>query len=206
MFVLLSARNSIDVRTAGVCLAMILALAAPTGASAAVAVRQPFAGVRWTHRTQNEPRPLSIHILEIDLTYPGIRFLITPGNGAASGEVTPQTVRAYVASVNAQIGINAAFFLAASAGPNFDNRGIVASRGEIYSPFDGDNRPWPALNLSADNFATIVGQAVQPSTTTAVTPAIPLYNAVSGSERILTNGRITAGAVTYGEPTSTATS
>ena len=177
-------------------------LALTPAAPAVVVVRQPFAGVRWTQRTQTFPRPLSIHVLEIDLTHPGIRFQITPSNGPAPGELNPQTVRSYVTSVGAQIGINASFFLTSAAGTNFDNRGLVASQGDVYSPFDGDNRPWPVFNLSADNFATIVNQATQPSTSTAVTPAIPLYNAVSGSERILTNGRVTAGAVTYGEPTT----
>jgi hypothetical protein len=179
------------------------ALLLATGAAlpAAVIVREPFAGVRWSHRTQVLPRPLNIHVLEIDLTHPGIRFLMSPSNGSAPGELTPQTVPAFVGAVQAQIGINASFFLTAAAGTNYDNRGVVASRGDVYSPFDGDNRPWPVLNLSADNFALILSQAAASSTTTAVTPAVPLYNAVSGSERILTNGRVTAGAVTFGEPT-----
>lgn len=177
------------------------ALAVLSPAPAAETTREPFAGVRYTHRTQTAPRPLSIHLVEIALDHPGIRFLITPGNGVAPGENTPATVRSFVSAAAAQIGINASFFLTSAAGTNFDNRGIVASRGDVYSPFDGDNRPWPVLNISESNFVQIVSQAVQPSTTTAVTPPVVLYNAVSGSERILTNGRITAGAVTYGEPT-----
>lgn len=171
-------------------------------AAAAEAVSQPFAGVRYFRRTQQVPRPLNIHILEIDLTHPKISFQISPGNGAAPGENSARTVRSYITAVGAQIGLNASFFLTSAAGSNLDNRGVVASRGDVYSPFDGDNRPWPVLNLSEDNFAQILSQAVQPSTTTAVSPAVPLYNAVSGSERILTNGRITAGAVTFGEPTT----
>lgn len=182
-------------------LGCVVVWAAAGPVAGAVLVCEPFAGVRWSHRVQTKPRPLNIHVLEIDLTHPGVRFLISPGNGAAPGEVNPQTVRSYVGAVQAQIGINASFFLSSAAGANFDNRGVVASRGEVYSPFDGDARPWPVLNLSADNFAQILSQAVQPSTTTAVSPAVPLYNAVSGSERILTNGRVTAGAVTFGEPT-----
>ncbi len=179
----------------------VLALAfLPASAPAIITVSQPFAGVRYTHRTQRLPRPLSIHLLEIDLTHPQIRCLISPGNGATRGENTPRTVRQFVTTSRAQIGINASFFLSSAEGANYDNRGLVASAGEIYSPFDGDNRPWPVLNISADNFVQIVSQAVQPSTTTAVLPAIPLYNAVSGSERTVTNGRNTAGAVGYGEP------
>lgn len=165
-------------------------------------VSQPFAGVRYFRRTQKVPRPLNIHVVEIDLTHPKVSFQISPSNGVAAGENSARTVRSYVTSVGAQIGLNASFFLTSAAGSNYDNRGIVASRGDVYSPFDGDNRPWPVLNISETNFAQILSQAVQPSTTTAVSPAVPLYNAVSGSERILTNGRITAGAVTFGEPTT----
>lgn len=171
-------------------------------ARATSVITQPFAGVRYTQRTQTVPRPLNLHIVEIDLTHPAIRCLISPGNGTARGENNFQTVRAFTTASGAQLAVNASFFLTSSAGANLDNRGIVSSRGDVYSPFDGDNRPWPVLNISEGNFARILSQAIQPSTDTATIPDIPLYNAVSGSERVVTNGRNTAGTVSFGEPTT----
>ncbi len=183
------------------CYLALLTASLPSARATSV-ITQPFAGVRYTQRTQTVPRPLNLHIVEIDLTHPAIRCLISPGNGTARGENNFQTVRAFTTASGAQLAVNASFFLTSAAGANLDNRGIVASRGDVYSPFDGDNRPWPVLNISEDNFARILSQAVQPSTNTATTPDIPLYNTVSGSERVVTNGRNTAGTVSFGEPTT----
>ncbi len=167
-------------------------------------VTRPFEGVVYSRRTQTLPRSLSIHVLDIDLTTPGLRFLITPKNASSgTGENVLQTTRSFVAQVGAQIGINASFFYSgANSAPNYLNRGIVASNGDVYSPFDGDDasRIWPAMNLSATNQGTIVDRAS--STGREVTPALMLYNAVSGSERILTAGRVTAGGQPFGEPTA----
>ncbi len=163
---------------------------------------QPFSGVTYTHRVQTVPRELSIHILEIDLTDPQLSFLVTPSNGSASLESTIRTTPSFVNSVGAQAGINASFYIV--SGSNATNRGLVASQGDVYSPF-GENsdysRPWPTLNISADNIAQIVSRDFSQPNGSATIPSIPLYNAVSGSERIVTNGVVTAGAVSYGEPT-----
>lgn len=179
---------------------------------AAAIVSTPFSGVRYTHRTQKTPRSLSIHIVEIDLTDPGVRFMVTPKNvGTGTGENKRQTTRAFVDSVKAQIGTNASFYYTSTtSGSNSDNRGIIASQGHVYSPFgDPDasnttdnNNPWPAINISADNVAQIVNRATPYRRGFEIVPDIPLYNAVSGSEQIVTNGQVTAGQVSYGQPGS----
>lgn len=171
-------------------------------------VSTPFAGVRHTHRRQTAPRTVSIHVLEIDLDAPGIRFLVTPRNAATVGENAARTVRTFVAESGAQIGINATFYMWASA-TGYTNRGLVASNGHVYSPFgeteDGVadvRKPWPVLNISADNLVSIVNRAYPYEIGTATSPAITPYNAVSGSERIVINGRNVTGSITHGEPTS----
>lgn len=181
---------------------LLLLLAATAHESTAVSrVSEPFAGVRYTVRTQTAPRPLSIHILEIDGTHPGVSFLVTPSNGAAAGENAPQTVRAFATQHKTQIAINGTFYSWPSGG-GLANSGLVASRGDVYSPFDGDTRPWPVFNIGADNFAQIVDQATPASKGTAVNPPIALYNALSGSERLVTDGRNTGGLVNAGSPTT----
>ena len=96
--------------------ALALVCLTAAGAHAVSIQKEPFAGVRYTHRIQTVPRLLSIHVVEIDLTHPGIRFLVSPSNGAALGESTPRTVGQFVTSVGAQIGINTTFFFSSPAG------------------------------------------------------------------------------------------
>lgn len=172
--------------------ALAFACLATVTAHGASIIREPFAGVRYTHRTQTVPRVLSVHVVEIDLTHPAIRFLVTPDNGDAAGESTPRTVSQFVSSVGAQIGINATFFSSAGGG-GFNNVGLVASRGDAYSPFEQGNNASPVLHISADNVAQILRRAGAPAPGIGVTPEVALYNAVSGNERIVTNTRETAG-------------
>src|SRR6476646_9158440 len=45
---------------------------------AAQTVTHPFLGVTMYHETLTSPRALSINVAEIDLSVPGISFLVTP--------------------------------------------------------------------------------------------------------------------------------
>lgn len=178
----------------------LLVVAAVCGAvQGSTIVTAPFEGIRYTHRVQTVPRPLQIHLLEIDPTATGISFLITPDNGPAAGENTRRTTTQFLTQSGAQAAVNASFFFL--EGGATLNRGLVASQGNAYSPFETDTRPWPVFNISAENIAQIVNRGTPRAANFAVSPAIPLYNAVSGSERIVTNGVNTAGQVTFGEPT-----
>ena len=47
-------------------------------------VTQPYRGVTYVDYRGTSPRPLHMHVVQIDLTTPGIRFLVTPYN--PSGE------------------------------------------------------------------------------------------------------------------------
>lgn len=164
-------------------------------------VDEPFAGIRHTYRVQTLPRTVKLHVLEINLDDPGIRFLITPKNGT-SGESAPKYVRTYVGEAGAQVGINAAFFFY-DAG--YWNRGLVASAGDAYSPWgEGttDVNPWPAINISKENVVSILDRVFPYGDGAATVESEVPYNAASGNERIVVNGRNTAGEISYGEPFS----
>src|SRR5438067_181664 len=66
-------------------------------------VTEPFEGVRLVHSKSMAPRQVDMWVAEIDMKAPGISFLVTPSNGELPGDTSPQTVRAFVTQVGAQI-------------------------------------------------------------------------------------------------------
>jgi hypothetical protein len=116
-------------------------------------VTEPFVGVRVIHSKDTKPRQIDMWIVEIDPHAPGIRFAVTPSNGSLTGDTTPQTTRAFVTKVKAQIGINGSFFASAGNG-QFDVSGLCVSKGDAYSPFQRGFVD--AINISKDNVATII--------------------------------------------------
>lgn len=73
-------------------------------ANAEETIRHPFAGVTHIHRTETQPRPVSIHVLEIDLTAPGLSFkLSAPQREAGKREAVRQTTREFLEQEHAQL-------------------------------------------------------------------------------------------------------
>ena len=170
-------------------------------ASAAQVVTEPFLGVRHIFQTESSPRPLKIHVVEIDLTAPGIGFMVTPPSSLPNppfingtfAETNLQTTRNFANAVGAQVAINGAFF--ASSGSWAQNLGLTASNGNEYSPWEGgaynNNDFDDALHISPTNIAQIVKMPHSIPTGWETNPSIPrddLYNAITGSHRIVQNG------------------
>ncbi|MEQ9460953.1 MAG: phosphodiester glycosidase family protein [Phycisphaeraceae bacterium] len=166
--------------------------------AAIIQTAEPFIGI--THHqiieasdgstaggTINFPRPVVIHLVEIDPAAPGVSFLMQPGNGPLQGEVTRYTTPNFANTFGTQIALNGDFYADAGAGQaNVTHTGV--SQGNGYSPnwYTGQ----PIFNVDANNVASVLA---------ARTPGgfdslenIPLYNALGGNQRILTNGSITA--------------
>lgn len=72
-------------------------------------VSQPFVGITYIDRTETEPRPLHIRVVQIDLRAPGIRFTVSPPAGTR--EVLRRTTVGFLRQERAQTAINAHFFL-----------------------------------------------------------------------------------------------
>src|SRR5206468_5352323 len=72
-------------------------------------VTNPFVGVTLITRTETAPRTENMHIAEIDLTAPGIRFELTPTGGTR--ETVRQTTVGFLNQEHAQLGINSHSFL-----------------------------------------------------------------------------------------------
>ena len=161
------------------------------GQAQTLEITEPFIGVRHIHRVTTSPRLLSIHIVEIDMKAAGIGAIVTPSNGSAAGETTAQTTRAFVQQQGVQIGINGSFF-SANSGGGLNISGLAASKGDVYSIFEAGRNH--ALNITSNNVASIIrGTSPGGVFGTTHTPATTLYNALTGSERIVDNGLNTSG-------------
>lgn len=174
---------------------------ASTGQAAVIRSAEPFVGVtHWQYiqsATDTTPpvfaRPIVVNILEIDVAASGISFLMQPGNGDLPGEVTRQTTRGFVNSVGAKIGINGDFY---NTNPGYpviggqyftDVNHMGVSNGNVYSPAAGGE---PVFNISASNVPGVFTAGGAGSS--GVIGGTPLYNAIGGNQRILTNGVVTA--------------
>ncbi len=194
------------------CLAFVALLVSSTCALADTQdVAEPFVGVRVSHATATEPRLVDMWVVEIDPHAPGISFLVTPSNGNLIGDTKPETTRAFVSRVGAQIGINGSFFsMAAKNAPSkgqYNVQGLSVSKGDAYSPFAAGFTD--AINISKDNVPTIIqGIDKSPKRTAQLTsakdpkdkplevnigldhkPEVRLYNALSGKHRLVKNGK-----------------
>jgi exopolysaccharide biosynthesis protein len=183
----------------------------PVGlAPAAQTVTQPFLGVSLYHETKTAPRAITLNVAVIDLSAPGISFLVTPRgptpqpvfNGVAD-ETIIQTPRAFLNATGAQLAVNASFFAISAEhtvnGKTWTNDlGLTASKGDAYSPWEPpprtDNNYDDALNISASNVASFVKMPANIVTGYETSPSVSLYNTITGKNRILTGGAVVAPA------------
>jgi hypothetical protein len=176
----------------GILLICLLLLLRGADVRAQETVRRPFVGVTHVMRVTTSPRDLRMHIVTIDLFAPGIRVAVTPPGGPR--ETIRQTTLQFLEETGAQIAINAHFFLPfPSASPFASVIGLAASNGIVYSGFETPEQSYalvahaPAINIDANNRASIVHARVDEATTEVVERA-SLWNAVAGSAQIVTNG------------------
>ncbi len=154
---------------------------------------QPFVGVTYFDRTVTSPRPLKMHVAQIDLTAPGIRFKVSPPGG--NREVVRETTLAFAVRERAQLAINAHFFLPF---PSEDKDawviGLGASEGRVFSGFEIPTQNYalvayaPAINIDRNNAAAIVHYDPAFKDGTHVIEKVALWNVVAGSSRIVTSG------------------
>jgi len=163
-------------------------------------ISQPFAGITYIDRTETSPRAVHMHIVQVDLSAPGLRFKLSPPSGGR--EVIRQPTLDYLAQEGAQVAINAHFFLPF---PSPDREawliGIAASEGRVYSTFEAPEQSFvlvrdaAALNIDRENHAAIVHRRLRrgfggqgPENGAEVVEPVTLWTTVSGSAQIVTDG------------------
>ncbi len=140
-----------------------------------------------------------MHIAQIDLETPGLRFKVSPPSG--DREVGRQSTLAFLKQERAQLAINGHYFLPF---PSADRTawviGLAASEGRVYSAFESPEQRYalvvnaPALNIDRDNRATIVHRDPSQPDGLHVLEPVTLWNVVSGSSQIVTGGAATVPA------------
>jgi hypothetical protein len=146
-----------------------------------------FDGITYIRDVRQQPRPLIIHVVQIDLTTPGLSFLVTPSDSVDGHEVRAQTTSHFLATHDLQLAINGDFFWPWWYTTIFDYyphdddptdvNGFAASNGDVYSEEKEDD-PRPTLFLAQDNRAGIDQ------------PIGAVYNAISGLPLIVEDRRI----------------
>lgn len=141
-----------------------------------------FEGITYTRIVNREPRPHIVHLVEIDLTAPGLGFLVTPGDNAGGFDYIARTTSEFLTEFGVQLAINGDFFdtrrafdddtspqeIELTAGTGVNARGFAASRGQIVTQGYTNSSRSATLYLSADNRASIN------------VPIGAVYNAISG--------------------------
>ena len=163
-------------------LALLLALAS-----------HPFVGVTYIDRTEESPRALHMHIAQIDLAAPGLRFKLTAPSG--SRETVRQTTLDYLTQEHAQLAVNAHFFLPfPTSDADLWLIGIAASDGQVYSAFETPAQSFallpnaPGLNIDATNHASIVHRDFTQADGLHVSELVTLWTTFAGSAQIVADG------------------
>lgn len=179
---------------------LLAALLLATGsARAQPKVSLPFVGVTIIERAETVPRPVRMHIAQIDTRAPGIRFQVSAPGGTR--ETVRQSTLDFLKTVGAQLAINAHFFLPF---PSQDTDawiiGLGASNGQVFSAFETPEQDYalvadaPALNFDPRQRARIVHRHPGKTDGLHVREGVTLWNAVAGSSQIVTGGRVTVPA------------
>jgi hypothetical protein len=149
-----------------------------------------FEGIQYTRVVQNDPRPMVIHIIEIDLKAKGIEPLVTPPDESGSDQpLEARTTSTFLSQFGVQLAINGdAYYVERVDNPLFSDgllvyplpgepvnpTGYAASRGIAYSQ---DTNNEHTLYISPSNKASLDQ------------PLGKLHMAISGSKLLVQNNK-----------------
>lgn len=150
--------------------------------------RRLFDGIVYERIVRQEPRPMVIHVVTIDLKAEGIDTLVTHGDPDAPRPLEAETTSEFLTDNNLQLAINGDAFTpwydlgplgySPKDGERVSPLGFAASKGVTYAQ---DTDEQPTLYIYQNNKASL----------NALTGKI--YNAISGYELLLWNGNIVEG-------------
>jgi len=157
--------------------------------------RPLFQGIQYHREARSQPRPLMIHIVQIDLTEPSLQVQVTPGQpiGASADravgdrtEISARTTQEFLQEFGLSLAINANFFyhfreetpwgFYPHSGDRVHVVGEAIANGQPYSEAEAT---WPVLCFDATNRAHIAPSTCPPQT----------QHGVAGSHLLLAHGQ-----------------
>jgi hypothetical protein len=167
----------------------------PSSPSQSAEIAFDYEGVTYQFKQKQEPRPLAVHIVRIDLRADGIRTFVTPADQDGSLPLDARTTSQVLTGFGLQIAINGDGFTPwhdygflgyrPHSGDGVDVLGYAAAEGQAYSePRD----QVPTL------YFTRTGRAVFNQ------PPSNVFQAISGLETIVQAGLISSGLESDPEP------
>lgn len=69
-----------------------------------------FQGIVYQRRAMSQPRPVTMHIVTVDLTAPGIKPLVTPPNPGKGRKTSARTTSEFLQEFQLQLAVNGSFF------------------------------------------------------------------------------------------------
>ncbi len=146
-----------------------------------------FSGI--TYRREILDGPIVVHILQVDLDAPNIRFMVTPKQAVGNYVLSAKTTSQFLAEYQLQVAFNADYFdpwrdygifnYYPHVGDGVNVRGISVSQGDIYTAGYAPPENTKTLYLTEDNRASFE------------LPDNPIFNAVSGNMMLVVNGEKT---------------
>lgn len=153
----------------------------------------PYPGLTYIDRTDTAPRQIHMHVIQVDLSTPGLRFKLSPHAGTK--EVARETTLQFLTREHAQAAINAHYFVPfPSPDTDVEIIGLGASDGDVYSGFETPAQRYallpdaPALNIDRENRASIVHRDPSRRDGRAAREGVTLWTALAGSAQIVTDG------------------
>lgn len=142
-------------------------------------------GIVYVRETRGEPRPVVIHRAEIDLSIPGLEFLVTPARPTGDYDLPARTTTRFAREFDVRVAINASYFYPFRSDGPFDYYphpgdpvnviGSCVSEGSWYStPKDG----YTLFAITPDNRVAVDDRTVF------------VWNAVSGRPVLVRGGEI----------------
>ena len=146
-----------------------------------------YEGIAYIRNVRSAPRPLVIHIVTINLSTPGISFLVTPSQPMGGRQLLARKTSQFLTEFNLQVAVNGDNFTPwhsytpwnyyPHVNDPVDVYGFASSKGTIYSRGMPGR---PTLYISENNQAQFNA------------PIGRVYNALSGNCFILEQGRTSA--------------
>jgi hypothetical protein len=141
-------------------------------------------GVSYTRQSRQYPRPIVVHVIQVDLRTPGLRIMVTPRDVAADEPMRARTVKRFLNEFDMSVAINGnAFYPFHSrhaldyyprSGDPVKVLGYAASRGTVYG---SPKRRYPSIYFGTDHRASFEQ------------PTQGIYNVISGFDMIARAGQ-----------------